>query len=240
MSQVTDKYSMSKLTNFGESKKKAAQVEIFDHFLPKLSNDSHVLEIGPGRGAFARECQRREIPYTGIEPSDSLRAELSADGINVVKSSVPPIDLKGDEFDLVYSFHIVEHMKDYHDVMEFFAEAYRVLKPGGYMAVIAPNYRLVKNVFFQYEYQHAFVTTLDNVSNGLKDTGFDIEDAKCYLTWLNPKKRVFDRIVANVCVPIGTNLYVENILRTAISPNFLFKVHKNLFDNIAVLARKPK
>ncbi|MCP3899792.1 MAG: class I SAM-dependent methyltransferase [Desulfobacteraceae bacterium] len=215
------------------------QKAIFDYLLPSLSENSRVLEIGPGGGAFARECISRKLDYTGIEPSAGLREALEREGIHVVNQLVPPIDFEDNQFDLIHSFHIVEHMTNYHEVMQFFMESYRVLKPGGYFSVIAPNYRMIKHLFFQYEYQHSFVTTLDNVKNGLADCDFDILEAKCFLMWLSPILHKIDRLIAYACIPIGTNLLIETIIRSLTSSTFLFRVHKNLFDNIAIVAQKP-
>ncbi len=239
MSSVNEQYSMLPPTSFGANEKIKLEKAIFDYFLTPLPERSKILEIGPGAGSFARESIERGHEYVGVEPSKSLRENLESEGIQVIDQLVPPIGMEDSSLDLVHSFHIVEHMVDYRQVMEFFMESYRVLKPGGYISVIVPNYRMVKHLFFQYEYQHTFITTLDNLRNALGDCGFEIVDARCFLIWLAPRLRWLDRIIAHTCIPIGTNVLVESLVRALTSEQFLFRLHKNLFDNVALLARKP-
>jgi SAM-dependent methyltransferase len=239
VASVTEKYSMLAPTAFGANEKVKLEKALFDYFLTPLPNQSKILEIGPGAGSFARESIARGHDYLGVEPSRILRDKLESEGIRVVDQTVPPIEMEDSSLDLVHSFHIVEHMIDYQQVMEFFMESHRVLKPGGYISVVAPNYRMVKQLFFQYEYQHSFITTLDNLRNALSDCGFEVIDSKCFLMWLAPRLRWIDRLVAHICIPIGTNILFESLVRVLFSERFLFRLHKNLFDNVALLARKP-
>lgn len=239
MSSVYEKYSMLPPTALGANRKIKLERALFDYFLTPLPERSKILEIGPGAGSFAQECIAQGHEYVGIEPSRVLRENLEAKGINVLDQVVPPIVMEDSSLDLVHSFHIVEHMIDYRQVMEFFMESYRVLRPGGHISVIAPNYRMVKHLFFQYEYQHTFITTLDNLRNALCDCGFEVVDARCFLMWLAPELRWLDRLVAHTCIPIGTNILFESLVRFLTSQRFLFRLHKNLFDNVALLAKKP-
>jgi len=239
VSSVNEKYSMLPPTSFGANEKIKLERALFDFFLTPLPEKSKILEIGPGAGSFARESIKRGHDYVGVEPSRVLRENLELEGIRVLDQVVPPIDMEDASCDLVHSFHIVEHMIDYRQVMEFFMESFRVLKPGGHISVVAPNYRMVKHLFFQYEYQHTFITTLDNLRNALCDCGFEVVESRCFLMWLAPRLRWIDRLVAHTCIPIGTNIIFESLVRFLVSDRFLFRLHKNLFDNVALLARKP-
>lgn len=60
--------------------------------------------------------------------------------------------------ELIYTSHTIEHMKD-NSVINLFEEFYRVLKPGGYLRVVAPNaeeyiksYTTDRKKFFEEEY----------------------------------------------------------------------------------------
>lgn len=123
--------------------------------------------------------------------------------------------------------------------MDFFFESYRVLKPGGYISVIAPNYQTLKHLFFQYEYQHSYVTTMPRLKNMLKDYGFEIINARCFLFWLSPQLNLADRLLAHTLIPLSINSLSQGLVSTLISEEFLFRIHKNVFENIAILARKP-
>jgi len=161
----TNKYTLSNLTSIGQKRKIRNVKNLFEYFLPRYNTRIKILEIGPGHGDFARECQRRDMDYLGIEPSQELRKGLEMSGIPVVDHTVPPIPFGNNEYDLVHSFDVIEHFCSYREVMDFFLELFRVLKPGGYISVIAPNYVTIKNIFFKYEYQHSYITTPERISN---------------------------------------------------------------------------
>ena len=145
---ATEKYTYSDTTSLGR-KRKATQIDaLFDELLPVLTTGAEVLEIGAGRGEFAMKCQNRRLNYTGVEPSSELRVNLEKLGFKTINQTVPPICFEKEHFDLIHSYHFVEHLKDYAEVMLFFEEAFRVLKPGGYISVIAPNYLTLGSLFF--------------------------------------------------------------------------------------------
>ena len=237
--KTTKSYSLKATTSLGERKKGVTQRALFDYFLPKLLYSDEILEIGPGRGEFAKECQVRNFAYVGVEPSQKLCFDLKASGISVINDNVPPIPCESGRFDLVHSNDVVEHFCTYHEVMRFFSESYRVLKPGGFISVIAPNFLTIKHLFFQYEYQHSYITTNDRLKNLLIDSGFEIIHSRCFFLWLSPGLNWIDRIIAHTIIPIVINPLVGSLIRVVISNDFLYRIHKNIFDHVAILAKKP-
>jgi len=106
-----------------------------------------LLDIGCGYGAFVLEARRRGIDACGIEPAEfevdfarqRLAAELPEDdplqvyrlgsGLNLVFAARL--------FDVVTLWNVLEHLPDYRRLL---GEVERVLKPGGRVYVICPNY----------------------------------------------------------------------------------------------------
>lgn len=239
MSEAQTRYTLKSSTRLGMTKNVAHERALFDHFLPELPASSKILEIGPGRGEFANECRSRNLSFYGIEASRDLFDKLQALGFEVINQTVPPIPTESECFNLVHSKHFVEHLSSYPDVMEFFSESYRVLKPSGYISVIAPNYRTIKHLFYQFEYQHTFITTKERLRNMLIDSGYEIVKALNYSLWLSPKLNKLDRLLANIIIPISINSLVQGFISTLFSENFLFRVHKTLYDHTAILGKKP-
>lgn len=238
MERAERNYSFSAITEVGRRRKTATQRSLFDYFLPVFPYYAQVLEVGPGRGEFAEECRNRQLSYIGVEPSRSLYELLHGAGFEVINKEVPPLPVESERFDLVHSNDFVEHLCSFREVMTFFQETHRVLRPGGYVSVIAPNYQTIKHLFFQYEYQHSYVTTADRLTNMLADCGFKIIKVRCFLMWLSPRLNWLDRLVAHALIPLTTNALAQGLIGGLTSKDFLFRIHKNVFDHVAVLARK--
>lgn len=232
-------YTLKPATALGARRKRSLQRSILLDFFPPLPNRASVLEIGPGRGEFAHECCLRNFDYLGIEPSEDLYKKLCEAGLKMISQTVPPIPVASASFNVVHSNDFVEHLESYREVMEFFSESYRVLKPNGYMSVIAPNYLTIQRLFFQYEYQHSYVTTKARLEHMLLDNGFELVAARTFLFWISPKWNWADRFLAHTLIPVSLNPLVQAVVRWLTSEGFLFRVHKNMFDHVAVLARKP-
>jgi SAM-dependent methyltransferase len=240
MEPVQKNYSFSQLTEFGKRRKSSQLLDLFQYFLPKLHSGSTVVEIGPGRGEFALEVCARGLKYIGIEPSRELCLGLRDQGFEVINQTVPPLPLENETVDLIHSHDFVEHLVDYREVMRVFLESYRVLKPGGFVSVIGPNYETIKQLFYQYEYQHSFIVTKNRLENMLKDSGFEINASTCYLMFLSPLLVPLDRIIAHTALPVLGNSLSQALIRLLLSEGFAFKLNKNLYDHVAVLGRKPK
>ncbi len=235
------KYTLNSATKLGIKmrRKELLQSNIFRFIMPHLPELSKVLEVGAGKGLFARECLAQNLSYLGIEPSQELCEKLREAGFTIIEQPVPPIPVESESVDLLHSDQFIEHLCSYREVMEFFAETYRVLKPGGYTLVIAPNYATVRHLFFQYEYQHSYIVTVYRLKNMLADCGFKIINARCFFLWLSPQLNWVDRLLAHTVIPILISPIVQGILSTLFSEEFLFRIHKNIWDNVAVLAQKP-
>lgn len=108
-----------------------------------------ILEVGSGYGGFLVLSRLKyQAETVGLEPSDpnfegtfniiqrllelnSLPKNLVLNGIG---EDVPSDD---DSFDIVYSSNVLEHVQKPAKVL---AEAIRVLKPGGFLQFVFPNY----------------------------------------------------------------------------------------------------
>ncbi len=235
----TGAYSLGEVGSFGERKKRALIRYVFDCFLDHLPEASSILEIGPGRGEFAEEAIQRGYKYYGIEPSTSLSEELEKKNINVFNKSVPPIDFPDDYFDMVYSFDVVEHFQGYSEAFRFIEESMRVMKEGALICIIAPNYTTLRSLFFEYEYQHSFVTTMGRMEKMFNDAGLSVTHKADFL--IKPNKgfySVFDRMLAYTMLPFARSNVIAAMFRICRQEKLLYKIRKNLFDHILIIGQK--
>ncbi|SFO92345.1 Methyltransferase domain-containing protein [Amycolatopsis arida] len=96
-----------------------------------------VLEIGPGYGATLRPLAARAPKLTAVELDPTLAARLSAehgDRVRVVQGDGADLPLDGARFDAVVCFTMLHHVPTPARQDALFAEALRVLRPGGTFA----------------------------------------------------------------------------------------------------------
>lgn len=121
-----------------------------------------------------------------------------ARGFECLAEALPSITLPDESADVLYSYDLVEHMENHENVLRYFSEARRVLKPNGLLISIAPNAETIGSMFFLYEYQHSFQTALARLETMLAATGFNVELTRSFLSSYglarSPLPRIGDRV----------------------------------------------
>jgi SAM-dependent methyltransferase len=96
-----------------------------------------VLEIGPGFGATTRVLVDVAPHLTAVEidpKSARLLERQFAGRVRIVQGDATHLDLPDQAFDTVLSFTMLHHVPSHADQDKLFAEAFRVLRPGGVFA----------------------------------------------------------------------------------------------------------
>ena len=101
-----------------------------------------VLDLGAGLGGLAVEIARRGAKLIAIEPGTGWRkvaaARLAALGNGTVIEAVGEhLPFEDNSIDLIVCLQVLEHVSNPRLVIQ---EAFRVLKPGGYMWITYENY----------------------------------------------------------------------------------------------------
>ena len=110
-----------------------------------------LLDIGAGYGAFVLSCRRHGLDAMGFELAAFevdiarqrlARADLAADPLAVFRQGdAGRLPFPDDAFAIVTLLNVLEHVPDYRAVL---AEAVRVLRPGGHLFVVCPNYAALR------------------------------------------------------------------------------------------------
>lgn len=112
-------------------------------------NNKKVLEVGSGMGVNLIVWSKKyNIDGYGIEPDgegfDSSylfsKKLLKLNGIDeqrIINAPGENIPFDDNSFDIIYSTNVLEHVQDPYKVID---EAVRVLKPGGILQIVYPNY----------------------------------------------------------------------------------------------------
>jgi ubiquinone/menaquinone biosynthesis C-methylase UbiE len=119
---------------------------------------SAVLEVGCGTGywlAVAQEARLKPSPY-GIDPSASMlaraairSAKASAERPILIRARAEDLPWRGATFDRIYCVNALHHFSDR---SRFFAEARRILKPGGGLLTIGKDPHTDHDDWWVYTY----------------------------------------------------------------------------------------
>ncbi len=123
----------------------------FKHYDWEISYDTikslmpiqDMLDVGCGYGEkieIHKDLIEREI--TGLDMDVLRLKEAEKRGIKTVSGSALDLPFEDNSFDLVTSFHVIEHIKP-GQVNIFIKEILRVLRPDGHFVIITPNRRRV-------------------------------------------------------------------------------------------------
>src|SRR5689334_6352754 len=93
-----------------------------------------VLELGPGPGVTTRLLAARAPALTAVELDENLAARLRADGYDVVHGDATALPFDAATFSAVVCFTMLHHLPTPAAQDRLFAEAHRVLRPGGVFA----------------------------------------------------------------------------------------------------------
>lgn len=111
-----------------------------------LAEGARVLDVGCGYGTFVLACRQRGYDAAGVDTGAyeiefarkrmaEEAGELPGDTYRCAPAETLPYP--DASFDAVTLWNVLEHVRDYRAVLR---EADRVLKPGGTLVLLAPNY----------------------------------------------------------------------------------------------------
>jgi cyclopropane fatty-acyl-phospholipid synthase-like methyltransferase len=137
------------------------QYRFFAAHLP-VARDPEILEIGPGHGEMATRLTTAGYRrYDVVEPNQALRAKLGSLGVRRVKSYlIPQLEEADASYDAIIVCDVFEHLNDARDAQRFVAEARRVLRAGGILFVLSPDFMDWKEDFYNCDFSHSNPTTV--------------------------------------------------------------------------------
>jgi len=106
------------------------------HYAKKfIQNASSVLEVGSGKGAFAKHI--KDSTYVGLDFSENAKNMAAENGVLVENIMIQDYaNMHKEEFDVVLSFQVLEHVSDAKGFIEAKLEA---LKKGGKLIIAVPS-----------------------------------------------------------------------------------------------------
>jgi len=121
-------------------------VHLFERF--KMKSGMKILEPGCGRGEFLKVFKGLGMDAVGLDRSEESRELLREDAIELAVCDVESdagLPFPDNSFDVIYNKSFMEHL-NHPDV--FLREAYRVLKPGGMILCLIPDWESNYKTYF--------------------------------------------------------------------------------------------
>lgn len=119
---------------------------LFERF--DMKEGMKLLEPGCGRGEFLRAFKGLGIDAVGLDRSEESRELLRKDSIDLAVCDVESdagLPFPDNSFDVIYNKSFMEHL-NHPDV--FLREAHRVLKPGGMILCLIPDWESNYKTYF--------------------------------------------------------------------------------------------
>ncbi len=165
----------------------------------------HVLDFGCGRGHMLEHLIDQSVACRGLEFSEESAAATEArlgerpnfDG--VIRAQNLPTALQNKTEDVVLLIEVVEHLFD-EQLVPTMREAYRILRPGGYVIATTPHTEdLVANMMHCpdcgatfHRWQHMRSVTPTALSGWMREAGF--LEVVCRPIYFRPQATIFGRL----------------------------------------------
>ena len=120
---------------------------LFDKF--NMCSGMKFIEIGCGRGDFLKGFQKLGLDVCGFDISEEA-VEFNQ-GIEIkIGSAENLLPYEDNTFDIIYSKSLIEHLNN---PDKYIKEAYRILKPGGILLTLVPDWEANYRTYFD-DYTH--------------------------------------------------------------------------------------
>ena len=127
-----------------------------------------MLEPGCGRGEFLSGFQKLGLNVTGADLSEETKNFAHSFDIEICDVERTGLPFADSSFDIVFSKSFVEHL---HSPETYFEEAFRVLKPGGVLLTMVPDWEANYKTYFD-DFTHRTPFTIVSLGDAYKMYGF--------------------------------------------------------------------
>ena len=112
----------------------------------ELPEGARLVELGCGRGEFLAAFHQAKCDCTGLDREESARRFQADLDVRICDVSSDTFPFEDSSVDVVYHKSMIEHVADPRHLME---ETYRILRPGGKLIVLTPDWHTQMKNFYE-------------------------------------------------------------------------------------------
>ena len=178
-------------TRFGEEeyggRNELWQVLCNDWFSRFIGPEMTVVDLGAGACEFINNM--RCGAKIAIDHNPDVKEFAGADVRCILGSFQEGLGaLDAGSVDCIVASNVFEHLPNRHELFECLEGAQRILKPSGMIIVMQPNYRVVKERFYDFA-DHSLPLTEKGMAEALRSNGFEISYLKARFIPYTTKSR---------------------------------------------------
>ena len=152
-----------------------------------------LLDVGCGRGEHLREFQKLGYQVKGVDLSKEAKELLKDLEIEILDIEREPLPHGDSSFDVVFNKSLIEHLNNPEN---FVREAYRVLKSGGRLITMTPDWESIYRIFYE-DYTHKTPFTENSLRDIHQIFGFKEVEVKKFrqlpILWKYPFLNIFSK-----------------------------------------------
>lgn len=160
-----------------------------------------LLDVGFGRGDFLRAFARVGLKVSGVDQSPSALESCADLDVHSCCAGRDQLPFPDESFDIVFHKSLLEHLDDPEPLME---ETLRVLRPGGRLIVLVPDWISQMGIYFD-DHTHRRPYTQVGLKDLLVICGFQDVHAELFhqlpVLWKHPSLKIVSRLLRGVVRP---------------------------------------
>jgi SAM-dependent methyltransferase len=141
-------------------------------FQPLVGEGARVLDVGCGFCHFLNHLRAKE--KVGVDANPAAARFAAGDVVFHQSDDLSLKELPRQHFDCVFISNLLEHLDSGSQVVDLLRRVKEVLRPGGRVIILQPNFRLVGAAYFDF-IDHRTILTEKSVEEALTITGFSLE-----------------------------------------------------------------
>ncbi len=207
-------------------------------FIP-WHGQGRLLDVGCGNGRYLLQMQQFGWQVVGVDPDPQAISVCQAAGLTAYQGTLEALAFPDNSFDAITMNHVIEHVPD---PVSTLTECYRLLSPGGYLAIATPNIHSLGHHKFRAQWRglepprHLTLFSQKCLNHILRKIGYDIVES---FSWSRMVDFIYD---------FSNKIKNETKPKQNSWDRSLFKLQEKLYvqlgfnrgEELMVLARKKR